>query len=98
MFLSNSRYIQVSQTTSTLPDGTTVAVVKIRRTPQEAGTLTPMTSADRLDVLANQKYGDGTLFWHIADANTDLQAEDLLKPWLPTDPLRPQVEILIPET
>ena len=33
---------------------------------------------DRLDILAQQKYDDGTKFWHIADANTELQANDLL--------------------
>jgi hypothetical protein len=33
---------------------------------------------DRLDVLAREKYADGTRFWHVADANTELQANDLV--------------------
>jgi hypothetical protein len=33
---------------------------------------------DQLDALAHEQYGDGTRFWHLADANTALQANDLV--------------------
>jgi hypothetical protein len=29
-------------------------------------------------VIAQRKYGDPTKFWHVADANTDLEANNLI--------------------
>ena len=43
------------------------AGVRRRRTP------------DRLDLLSEQKYQDGTRFWYIADANTELEANELTR-------------------
>ena len=49
-----------------------------------------MQQHDRLDVLAQQNYGDGTKFWHIADANTELEANDLVA--------EPGATVNLPET
>ena len=32
---------------------------------------------DRLDIIAQRTYGDSTMFWHVADSNTELFAPDL---------------------
>jgi hypothetical protein len=98
MFLPSSRYANLPQVrTTALPGGTTVAAVKLRRLPVIDGDPTSMTDADRLDVIADQEYGDPTMFWHIADANTELAALDLLKHWLNNDPNEGQISIDIPE-
>ena len=80
MFADNSRYAHVKTVEAETEDGRTVAAVALRRLPAVAGTPTVVAGADRLDVMAQRKYGDGTRFWHIADANTELEANDLVKP------------------
>lgn len=97
MFLPSSRYANVAQCQVTLPDGSTVAAVKLRALPAITGEEASMTRDDRLDVIASQEYGDGTMFWHIADANTALYAPNLLTPWLADDPNAEQVTIEVPE-
>jgi hypothetical protein len=78
MFLENSRYFQ--QPTVEVPalEGRTVLALKLRKLPNPAGTPHTVQDHDRLDVLAQQHHEDGTKFWHIADANTELQANDLV--------------------
>ena len=34
---------------------------------------------DRLDVMADRTYKDATQFWHVADANTELEANELTR-------------------
>lgn len=97
MFLPESRYAKLAQCQVTLPDGTVATAVKLRMLPQVSGDPTPMTADDRLDIIAGQEYGDGTMFWHIADANTELNAAKLLQPWLPDDPNEAQITIQVPE-
>lgn len=97
MFLSNSRYAKVPQVSITLPDGTTALAVQLRILPVTDGTPTTVTSNDRLDVIADRRYGDATQFWRIADANTELEANRLLKPWLPEDPNATPMSINVPE-
>ena len=80
MFADNSRYLKVKTVEAETEDGRTVTAVMLRRLPSVAGTPTVVTGADRLDVMAQRNYGDGTKFWHIADANTELEANDLVKP------------------
>jgi hypothetical protein len=80
MFVDSSRYANVKTVDAETEDGRTVTAVALRRLPYVAGTPTLVTGADRLDVMAQRKYGDGARFWHIADANTALEANDLLKP------------------
>ena len=78
MFLENSRYFQQPVAEVTVRDGTTVTALKLRKLPVETGSPHLVVEHDQLDVLAQQKYSDGTKFWHIADANTELQANDLV--------------------
>ncbi len=79
MFLDNSRYAEILTVEAKDEKGRTVQAVKLRRLPFTAGTPTEVGGADRLDVMAQRKYSDGTKFWHIADANTELEANNLVK-------------------
>jgi len=72
VFLENSRYFDVKTVEAEDSTGRKVTAVKLRRLPFAAGTPTVPAGNDRLDVMAQRKYTDGTKFWHIADANTEL--------------------------
>jgi nucleoid-associated protein YgaU len=78
MFEKTSRYARVRQTLTTTRDGREVKVVTPRRLPEPEGSPTIVKGNDRLDVMAHRLYGDGTKFWRIADANTELKAGDLV--------------------
>ena len=95
MFLDSSRYAGVKTVEAEDRKGRKVTAVKLRRPPFVAGTPAVVNGTDRLDVIAQRKYSDGTKFWHIADANTELQANDLAKP-RPND--KETREIIVPET
>lgn len=97
MFLKNSRYATTPQVTLPLKDGTQVTAVQLRALPATAGDATPVTSNDRLDVMAERNYGDATRYWHIADANTALDANWLFEQWLKDDENAQQLSILVPE-
>jgi nucleoid-associated protein YgaU len=77
MFTDKSRYAQVATVETQTTGGRSVVALKLRRLPPEAGDAYTVKDNDRLDLLAQQQYGDGTRFWHIADANSALQANDL---------------------
>jgi hypothetical protein len=79
MFLETSRYHNLNTADAVTRDGRTVKVVKLRRLPAVSGTPTVVKGNERLDIMAHRQYSNGTLFWHIADANTELQASDLVK-------------------
>ncbi len=97
MFLPQSRYANVAQVQVTRADRSTASAVKLRRLPLVAGDPTTMNANDRLDIIAGQQYGDGTMFWHIADANSELDSRRLLEPWLAGDPNAVQITIEVPE-
>jgi hypothetical protein len=99
MFTGNSRYAGLPQTEAETNDGKKVTIVKLRRLPFVGGNLTEIQGHDRLDVMAFKKYKDGTKFWHIADADTELEANDLVKQETSENPLaRQEVKlILVPE-
>jgi len=78
MFLDTSRYAGVPQDQVTLADGRTVSAVCVRRLPAEPGKPTVVAGNDRLDAIAQRTFGDPTKFWHVADANTELQASRLV--------------------
>ena len=80
MFVDNSRDAGVKTVEVTTESGRTVVAVTLRRLPYAAGTPTVVKGTDRLDVIAQRQYGDGTKFWHIADANTELEAGKLIAP------------------
>jgi len=80
MFDSNSRYVKCQIVEVKTADGkNNVNVVVLRRLPYVAGDLTEIKGTDRLDIMAHRRYKDGTKFWHIADANTELEANDLVE-------------------
>ena len=90
MFLDNSRYARVAVRDVRLADGRTVKVIALRRLPTVSGSPATVTDQDRLDVMAQRRYGEPTWFWHIADANTELEANALVA--------QPRRTIVVPET
>ena len=78
MFLESSRYHRVRKDEAKARDGRIVKVVALRRLPVVGGDPTTTKENDRLDIIAQRLYDDPTMFWHIADANTELQAGDLV--------------------
>jgi|UPI0003652322 hypothetical protein len=98
MFLKTSRYANTPQIQMALPDGTQINAVQLRTIPSTPGDLTPVTSNDRLDVIAYRMYSDATRYWHVADANSALDANDLLVQWLADDENAQQLSIVVPET
>ena len=78
MFLENSRYHQQPTVEVTTRDGRAVQALKLRKLPAQTGQPHRVMDHDRLDILTQQESGDSTKFWRIADANTELQANDLV--------------------
>jgi hypothetical protein len=78
VFLESSRYHRVWKDETKARDGRIVKIVALRRLPTVGGEPTTTKENDRLDIMAQRHYGDPTMFWHIADANTELQAGDLV--------------------
>lgn len=60
-------------------EGQTVKALTLRRLPTISGEPTMVKENDRLDIMAQRRYNDPTMFWHIADANTELKANELVK-------------------
>ena len=79
MFLKNSRYYGLPTVAATDAAGREVGAVKLRRLPAVVGETTVVHDHDQLDVLAHRRYRDGARFWHIADANTELEANALVR-------------------
>ena len=79
MFTKSSRYNGIKQVEDFAANGRKVKAVSLRRIYLIEGQLTNAKGNDRLDIIASDKYGDSTMFWHIADANTELQANNLVK-------------------
>lgn len=79
MFDGNSRYITCSVVEVKTMHGDKVIAVKLRRLPYVPGKLTETKGTDRLDIMAHRRYKDGTKVWHIADANTELEANRLVE-------------------
>ena len=79
-FLPSSRYAQLATVDVPAPGGRTVSIVKLRRLPPTDGDVVVIAPHDRLDVMAHERYGDSTEFWHIADANTEVDAAELAVP------------------
>ena len=79
MFLANSRYANVQQALVALRGGSTATIVRLRRLPTVEGDPTLVVGNDRLDIIADRKYSDATKFWHVADANSELEASRLVE-------------------
>jgi phage terminase Nu1 subunit (DNA packaging protein) len=79
MFLESSRYFKQKQVNVTTKDGRQITAVSLRRLPLVEGTPLIVKGNDKLDMIAQNQYDNPTMFWHIADANTELKANDLVK-------------------
>jgi hypothetical protein len=78
VFLETSRYNRVRRDEARTKDGRVVKVVALRRLPTVSGDPRVIKDNDQLDIIAQHLYDEPTMFWHIADANTELQAGDLV--------------------
>lgn len=78
MFLETSRYFQQKTVNVITKNNRGVKAVKLRRLPALEGKNVVVQGDDRLDIIAHRQYGDATRFWHIADANTELEARELV--------------------
>ena len=78
MFLDNSRYEKTATVEATDAEGRKVTALKLRRLVPTPGDDREVIERDQLDILAQSAFGDPTRFWHIADANTALEANDLV--------------------
>ena len=99
MFKDSSRYARQKTVEVELPNGRRVTAVTLRRIPPTDGAPIEVKTNDRLDVMALRKYKDSTRFWHVADANTELLANDLVRREPLDNPLAPEPArtILVPE-
>ncbi len=79
MFLKNSRYYDVDTVEAKDRSGRAVTAVKTRKLESPSAKPLTVTESDRLDVVAEKRYRDATRFWHIADANTELEANELVR-------------------
>ena len=77
MFLETSRYAKTPTDVVKTTDGRDVTALRLRPLPATTGIVVVVRDGDRLDVQAEARYGDSTRFWHIADANTALEAHQL---------------------
>lgn len=78
MFNKNSRYYGLETWTVGDGKGRSVQAVKLRPLPQTAGEDMTVTDSSQLDVMSQQRYKDATRYWHIADANSELEANTLV--------------------
>jgi hypothetical protein len=76
--LKSSRYANVELVQANV-GGRVVAAVKLRRLPEPAATTHVVDAEERLDTIAEHSYGDATRGWHIADANSELDARALAR-------------------
>jgi nucleoid-associated protein YgaU len=79
-----SRYEKVGVYPVTTADGRAVTALKVRFIPPTpAGFVHAYTADQRLDLLAFSFYRNPEKFWLIADANSEMDPEDLLEPGRP---------------
>ena len=81
LYPPNSRYYGQPTLTYTLPDGTPVAYLSQRFTPQP-DTLSlvrthSVAQGDRIDNIAASAFNDPQLYWRICDANNAMRPSEL---------------------
>ena len=81
MFAKGSRYEAVPTISVPEPHGSggEVTVVKLRQLESPAAEGVTVLSHDQLDAMSETRYGDATRYWHIADANSELEAAELVR-------------------
>jgi nucleoid-associated protein YgaU len=81
MIFKGSRYANIASYQATNADGNTVTALKTRFIPATpAGYFHTYTADQRLDHIAYKFYRNPEKFWLIADANNEMDPEDLLEP------------------
>jgi ribosomal 50S subunit-recycling heat shock protein len=79
MFLESSRYYKQRTVDTVVKGGRIVKVLTQRRLTAVNGKATVIKGNDRLDIISQRQYKNSAMFWHIADANTELEANNLVK-------------------
>ncbi len=81
MFLKNSRYAGLPVVPARGPNvPADASVVKLRALPDTAGDALALRAHDQLDAMSEARFGgDATRYWHIADANSELEAAELTR-------------------
>jgi hypothetical protein len=79
MFLKNSRYDGLETVDTSDRHGRPVSAIKRRSLLSPTSDAYTVQGPDKLDALAEKNYQDATEFWHIADANTELEANELTR-------------------
>src|SRR5262245_53554058 len=97
MFLENSRYFNQPTMVVKTKDGTKFTAVQPRLLPTPPALATSLQANDRLDIIAFRQYQDGTKFWHIADANSQIEARLLTEPGNVNSPTPPIKSIQVPQ-
>ena len=97
MFLENSRYFNQGTMSVKDKDGRDLVALQPRLLPAPPGLATLLKANDRLDILALRQYQDGTKFWHIADANTQIESRLLTEPEIGSSPVSPVKTIQVPQ-
>lgn len=81
MIFRGSRYASVGIYQTVDANGETVTALKTRFIPPTlAGYFHTFTADERLDLIAYRFYRNPEKFWLIADANAEMDPEDLLEP------------------
>jgi nucleoid-associated protein YgaU len=81
MIFKGSRYENVPVVTIEVEPGRIESYLAMRTAPPTpAGYLHTFSAGERLDVLAFRFYRNAEKFWRIADANDELDPEELLEP------------------
>lgn len=78
MFLKTSRYHNLPMVSATGADGREATAVRLRVLPPAQGHARAVRGGEQLDMMAHDLTGDGTRFWHIGDANSELEANALV--------------------
>lgn len=81
MIFKGSRYEKLQTYAVTTANGQVITALRIRFIPATpAGFFHVFSADDRLDLLAFKFYRNTEKFWLIADANTEMDPDDLLEP------------------
>ena len=78
IFSENSRYYKQEKIIISERKGQNITALKLRILPDVKGNKIPVKITDRLDIIAQNQFNDSTKFWYIADANTELDAKNLI--------------------
>ena len=81
MFAKNSRYAGLPTVPARGANlAASTSLVKLRAPPDTAGAAIAVRAHDQLDAMSETHFGgDPTRYWHIADANSEIEAAELTR-------------------